>query len=206
MTTLAAVARYGVVHMASDSMTNVYDRPILGVPKIVRLPAGPDAEMLIGVCGDGAMIELLRSDLKVDGAPRPGEGLQPWATAVARAATDLAVSAVLVEDGRMSGSLVLGFAGQLWTIVHGQAVPHRDGVAAIGSGEGPAIGAMDALLGRGVDPVEAVVTAVQIAIARDRYSGGDVQLEVLDPPVARPVARKAAAKKTPAAGGRKGGA
>ncbi len=184
MTTVAAIARQGLVHMAADTMTNVYDRPVFGVSKILRLPAGPGAEMLVGVCGDGALDGVLRSDLKVKASPAAGDDLQAWASTVARAITEIAGGVGLMSEGRLDGSLLLGFAGRVWTVVHAQAVPHHDGVAAIGSGEGPAIGAVDALLERGVSPPEALESAVRIAIARDRYSGAPIQMELLRPPAA----------------------
>lgn len=112
----------------------------------------------------------------------PDSDPRSWAAAIARAITELAVEQGFTENGRMDGNLLLGWNGRLWTITHGQAIFHVDGVAALGSGEGPAIGAMDALLDCDCDrPADVVVTAVRIAIERDKHSAGHVQLEVLPP-------------------------
>lgn len=179
MTTVAALIHEGNVYMAADSRSNVYDRPIDGVRKILRVPAG-DGEILLGVCGDGALAGVLPTALKVEAPPETGVDAQPWANSVARAITEATLEARITnEAGRMDGSLILGAAGRLWTVSHMQAIPHLDNVAALGSGEGPAIGAMDALLPAGGNPVEILVHAVRIAIHRDRNSGGAVWLEVL---------------------------
>ena len=185
--------------MAADSMTNVYDRPIIGgCRKILRIAAGP-GEVLVGFCGDVGIPGLMASGLNVDEVPAGGEDPQPWADAVACAATGLAVAAGCVEDGRLAGSLLLGWDGRLWTLVHCGAVPHADGVAAVGSGEGPAIGALDAFLETGMAPGDAVRAAVLIGIRRDRHSAGPVQVEVLEP-VGRPARLATAARK----GGKRG--
>ncbi|WP_047892560.1 hypothetical protein [Micromonospora sp. RV43] len=179
MTTVVAAAVDGTVYMAADTMINVYDRPIPGgARKIVRLPAG-DGEVLIGVTGSGGLIGVVESLLKIDGEPGPDEDPQQWAFTVAKAVTELAAEAGLYEDGRMDGSLLLGWKGRLWTLVHACAVPHHDGRTALGSGEGPAIGALDALLDRDVPPETAVVDAVHIGCKRDRFSGLPIQVELL---------------------------
>ncbi|MGC4886680.1 hypothetical protein [Micromonospora sp. DT227] len=181
MTTVVACAVDGAVCMAADTMTNVYDRPIPGgARKILRLPAG-DGEVLIGVTGSGGLVGVVETLLKIDGEPRPDENPQRWAFTVARAVTALATDDGLLEDGTLDGSLLLGWNGHLWTLVHAMAVPHPDGRAALGSGEGPAIGALDALLDREVAPADAVVASVEIGCKRDRYSGLPIQVETLNP-------------------------
>ncbi len=194
MTTLLAVAHAGVVHMAADSLTNVYERPVVGVRKILRIPVADqthtNGEVLIGVSGDGALAALLRFHLKLDSAPAGTaladldgpDGPDAWAATVAQAITVIAQEHGVLEDGRLDGHLVLGYAGRVWTVVHCQAIPHGDGVAAIGSGEGPAIGAVDALLSTGMDPARAVPMAVRIGIERDKHSAGPVDYQRLDPP------------------------
>lgn len=168
------------VWMASDSLTNVYDRPIIsGVRKLLRLPAGGGYQVLLGVAGAGGLPGCLTANLKIDAVPLPGEDVDAWAHAIACAITDIATEAGLMEDGDIDGSVLLGWGGRVWTISQSCACAHPDGRAAIGSGEGPAIGALDVLLDTGVDPSEAVVRAAQVGIARDRYSGGPVQMERL---------------------------
>ncbi len=179
MTTVVAVAVGGAVFMAADSMTNVYERPVASARKIVRLAAG-DGEVLIGFAGDGGLPGALVANLKIDGQPAEGEDPQAWAWSVASATTEIGVEAGLVENGRLDGNLLLGWRGRLWTLVHRQAIPHPDGRGALGSGEGPAIGALDAFMAMGMEPAEAVTRAVQIGCNRDRYSGGPIRLEVLE--------------------------
>lgn len=181
MTTVAALATGGAVYMAADSMTNVYDRPVPSVTKVRRLPIGGGGECLIAVCGDGGLADMVTDLLSIDDAPASGADPQPWAAAVSRACTALAVEQGFTDGGRMDGTLLLGWNGRLWSMPHGQAIAHPDGVAALGSGEGPAIGAIDALMACDCDrePADVVVTAVRIAIERDKHSGGPVHLEVL---------------------------
>lgn len=164
MTTVAAVSDGEHVWMAADSLVNVYDRPIIGgVRKIRRLPVSESSDALIGFCGDGGLADLL--DARVTLPPAPADGdLQQWAASVSYAVTDAAVEAGLVEDGRIDGHLLLAYRGRLWTLLHAQAIPHPDGVAALGSGEGLAIGA---------------IRAVEIACLRDRYSGMPMQIEMI---------------------------
>lgn len=189
VTTVVAVARDGYVAMAADTVTNVYDRPIIGAAqKIVRgkLPAG--GEYLLGMSGDGALGGLLRAHLTIP--DDPGDP-QVWAAAIARRVTEVSAEYGCQHEGRLDGNLILGMAGRLWTVCHMQAIPHADGVAAIGSGEGPAIGAVDALLPEyqakapTAPTVEvlrkAVLTAAAIAIARDRYSELPITVETIGP-------------------------
>lgn len=167
--------------MAADSQTNVYDRPVFGIRKIARLLVG-HCEALLGLAGDGALLALVERAVtdttKPDAEPDP----QRWAAGVAQLVTEISVEAGLAEDGRMDGLLLLGGMGRLWTITHMQAIAHLDGVAALGSGEGPAIGALDALLAYGMKPERAVTKAVQIAIERDQHCGGDLLAERLAAP------------------------
>lgn len=184
MTTVVGLARDGAVWMAADTLTNVYERPIPGAArKILRLPAG-GGEILLGITGAGALVGILAAGLKVDGEPNPGQDPQPWAHAVAVAVTELAIDAGITENGKLEGSLLLGWSGQLWTLTHAGAIPHPDGIGALGSGEGPAIGALDALLHlgsavTGMGWAEMVRAAAEIGCRRDRYSGLPVDVEVL---------------------------
>lgn len=177
MTTVAAVASGGSVYMAADTCTNVYDRPIASARKLRTLAAGGE-RILLGLCGDGALADLAETELHLEDPPHDGAA-HLFAVHVARRLTTLSVDFGLVQDGRMDGSAVLGWRGRLWTLVHQQAIPHPDGIAAVGSGEGPAIGALDALLANGVDPAAAVLRAVEIGCARDRYSEPPIQVETL---------------------------
>lgn len=178
MTTVVACCDGDNVVMAADTCTNVYERPIVGgAVKIAYVDAG-DETVIVGFAGAGGLAGVVPT-LKFEDPPEDGEDPQAWAHGVAMAVTQAALEANLVEDGQMDGHLLLGWRGRLWTLVHAMAIPHPDGRAALGSGEGPAIGALDAFLQTGMRPVEAVRLAAEIACRRDRYSMPPIQLEVL---------------------------
>jgi ATP-dependent protease HslVU (ClpYQ) peptidase subunit len=196
LTTIVGYARNGAVYMAADTMTNVYERPIVGgARKLHRVKAGLDDEVLLGICGAGGLAGELPQHLKIDAVPglkidavpdgADDPDVQAWAHTVARAITEIAVEAGLVDDGKLDGHLLLGWGGRLWTLTHTMAIPHPDGVAAIGSGEGPAIGALDALVELAAngtipwDPLRFTITAAAVGIARDRYSGAPIDVEFL---------------------------
>lgn len=183
MTTVAAIARRGTVHMASDSMANIWDRPIIsGVPKIHRHPAAGGGAVLLGCSGDAGLGTLIRSGLKLDAAPAGDDDGQGFADAVALAVTELARDAGLLENGRMSATALLGWHGHLWTISHAVAVRHLDGIAAIGSGEGPAMGAMHALLDTSLTDEQIVRAAVRVGITLDKHSDSPIVYEALTGP------------------------
>lgn len=180
MTTVVAVAQDGIVVMGADRATNVYDRPVIGVTKIRRITPRHGDRFLIGYAGDGALPAVLERHLTVDDTPDIDAPHDPWASAIAEAISDIAMDRHITENGRLDGSLILACHGRLWTVSHMQAIRHLDGVAAIGSGEGPAIGAVDAALELGHTDIEAIVTlAVAIGCTRDRYSAGAPQVETL---------------------------
>lgn len=182
MTTVCAVARDGKVVMGADTMTNVYDRPVHGFAKVRRVVfTHGGGEALLGFSGSGALPDLLNAHLTIAAEPKDGAAdEQRWATAVAAAITDIAVEARLTDEGQMDSRILLGWGGRLWTIGHHMAIHHDDGIAAIGSGEGPAIGAIDYALQAGDTNLHTIVTrAVCIGINRDRYSGGTVTIETL---------------------------
>jgi ATP-dependent protease HslVU (ClpYQ) peptidase subunit len=182
VTTVAALARDGAVYMAADSSVNIYDRAISGgVKKIRRIKTG-DAEILIGCSGNAGLPGVVDGRLKVDAVPTDGQDPQPWADAIAFAVTSLAAEHHLFDDGSLDGHLILGWGGRVWSINTSVAVAHADGIAAIGSGEGLAVGAIDALLANtDADPPRIVTEAVMIACRRDRYSEPPIQVEYLPP-------------------------
>jgi ATP-dependent protease HslVU (ClpYQ) peptidase subunit len=164
--------------MGADSATNVYDRPIIdGARKLRRLQVGA-ADCLIGCCGAGGMADVIGYRLG-EMLPTDVDDIDRWAAGVAWAANALCIEVGLTEGGRQDGSLLLGYAGRLWVLSEVQAIRIPDGVCALGSGEGPAMGVLDVLLEQGSDPGCAVEKAVEIAIHRDRHSQGPVYLEHL---------------------------
>ena len=177
MTTVIACARDGHVWMAADTRTSVFDRPVLDAANKVRLFSVNYREpVLLGCAGAGGLLDLLEAEENlVLEEPLPDE-LDAWAADVARLITKLALEAGFRnDDGELDATLVLGYRGRVWTVTHNWAVPHRDGIAAVGSGEGVAIGALDALLGEGAGPGVATRIAARIACARDRHSDEPVR-------------------------------
>ncbi len=188
MTTVIGFARDGVVYMAADSQVSLCERPMPTVNKILRLPVGTrGAELLLAVAGDGALASLARRFLKFEGEPdlRDENDLVDFTDQLAICMGELAREHGALDEGRMAGMLLLGFAGRLWTVLHSNVVPHPDGLAAVGSGGDAALGAMDAMLAMGrveqVGPADCVVKAVLIAIGRDVNSSAPVHVEVLHP-------------------------
>jgi ATP-dependent protease HslVU (ClpYQ) peptidase subunit len=182
VTTVVGLAVDGMVFMAADSQVSLCERPMPGaVRKILRLPIDSGGEVLLGIAGDGALAGLARRFLKIATAPGSDEAdVVDFVERIAQGMSEVARDHGIVEEGRMAGLLLLGWGGRVWTLVHSQAIPHLDGVAAVGSGGDAALGAVDALRGFGVDPWDAVVRAVTIAIGRDINSAGPVRVEVLD--------------------------
>jgi ATP-dependent protease HslVU (ClpYQ) peptidase subunit len=185
VTTVAAVAAAGSVWMCADSMTNVFDRRMPGAArKIMRLEAR-SVPMLIGTSGNAGMTGRLRAAWNAEEAPllpneASAEQLQDWADEVSTLLTQPILDAGMVDaDGRMDGHFLLGAAGNIWTIYHHAAIRHADGRAAVGTGEGLVLGALDVMLGAGEAPEVALQRAVEIACARDLWSGLPMQFEVL---------------------------
>jgi ATP-dependent protease HslVU (ClpYQ) peptidase subunit len=182
MTTCVAVARDGRV------ATNVYDRLVVGITKIWRHQSanvpGSHGAFLLGYAGDGALPAIVALGLTVKDVPpidAADDQRDLWAAAMAHAITEQAIESHVTDSGgRLDGNLLLGHDGRVWTLTHMQAIPHRDGRAAVGSGEGLALGAVDAALALGHTDIEAIVTlAVRIGCQRDRYSDGQPQIVTL---------------------------
>lgn len=179
MTTVVAYAKGEHTIMAADTMTNVYDRPVPSARKIMRIGTTDQAgQLLLGCAGSGAAPALIEAQCSVESLPdfENSRDRNAWATAVASTVTGLYLEHQLVDGGLLDGTLLLASHGYLWTLTHHQAIAHPDGMAAIGSGEGPALGALHALIDSRVAPKKAVEKACEIGIRLDRYSGGPIQL------------------------------
>lgn len=175
MTTVVAFARGKHTLMAADSVTNVFDRPVPGIAKVIRCATtSKDGHYLLGFAGEGAGPSVINQHHSVACLPDFGDvsDRNGWAGAVATAITELYLEHSLIDGQRMDGSVLLAARGHVWTLTHHQAIPHLDGIAAIGSGEGPAIGALHALIDAGRSPRHAIRKAVAYGILLDRYSGG----------------------------------
>ena len=185
MTTVVAVADERGVWMAADTTTNIYDRPVTGwARKIIRLRAGAGTALL-GISGNAGIPGQVRrvwpdglSELPVDAEER-----QVWAEDIASELTVPLVEAGMVHEGQLDGHLLLGVPGAVWTIQHHMAILCPAGRGAVGTGEGPAMGAVDAFLQMKYQPDRAVELAATIACARDRWSGLPLQLESIELPV-----------------------
>lgn len=181
MTTVIAVRRGDEVVMAADSMTNVYDRPVYSAVKIHRMKTEGGGRVLIGVAGDAAF-NSFASIAPTLPAQEADETTQEWATGIAAAITHFAFEHRLTnEDGRLDGTLILASRDGIWTITHAHAIHHPDDIAAIGSGEGPAIGALTTALEFGVfrSLAAAAEHAVEIAIRFDKHTDGSIRVEQL---------------------------
>jgi hypothetical protein len=184
VTTVAGLAGSAGVWMAADTRTNVYDRPVGGAVKILRMPLADDQAVLIGFSGNAGMPGIARRAWDTDLCLPAGAGsLQQWCDDLASLLTEPMVAAGMTDAGLLDGNFLLGIPGAtdrpstLWTIGHHMAIRHEDHRGAVGSGEGPAIGALDALLALGAEPSTAVHQACAIAIRRDRWSGLPIHQE-----------------------------
>lgn len=185
MTTVVALARADGVWMSADTGTNVYDRPVTGVEKIRRLyDVDGHPVALAGVAGSGGALHILREVFEAERIVALGANDDPevWSYEIAARLTRAMVEAGLVdqETGLMDATVLLAVPGHVWTIEHHMAIRSPDGRGAIGSGEGPATGALDALLESvALEPGEVVRRAIRIAVCRDRWSLGPLQHEAL---------------------------
>lgn len=180
MTTIAALADGHTVWMAADTLTNVYERPVFGAArKIRRISLAGEAECLIAASGEGGFADMVTRHLKLDGIPGQDDA-DDWAASVAEAITDLGVERGFTEQGRLAGSLLLGWGGRLWTVVHAQAIAIPAGIAALGSGEGIAMGAMGHARDTGCsDDAFTVRSAVRIACRYDKHTAEPIHVQGL---------------------------
>jgi ATP-dependent protease HslVU (ClpYQ) peptidase subunit len=187
VTTVVALADQGGAWMAADTCTNIYDRPIRGwARKVMRLVTEDGCEVLFGVSGNAGMASKVRQAWGAGFPAPPGDPgeQQAWADDIAAALTVPMVEAGMVDDvGQLDGHFLLAFPGAVWTLQHHLAILSPDGRAAVGTGEGVAMGALDALLSVDVAPVRAVTRAAEIAVSRDRWSGLPLQVEAIELPV-----------------------
>src|SRR4051794_3627424 len=117
MTTLVAAAADGLIAMAADTLTNVYDRPIIGgAKKIRRLMVGGQLNALVGFAGCGGLVAVAQH-IAIDREPDPtsDRDCQEWAMSVAVELNRWSVETGITQDGRMDGSVLLGWGGRLWT-------------------------------------------------------------------------------------------
>lgn len=184
MTTVVALADERGVWMAADTMTNVMDRPILGwARKIIRLETSDGSPALIGIAGNAGMVSKIRQAWGegVPAVPADPDEQTAWADDIAASLTIPMVEAGMVDEvGQLDGHLLLAVPGLVWTLSHHLAILSPDGRAAIGTGEGPAMGALDAFLQLESEPRLAVEWAATIACNRDRWSGFPLQLESIE--------------------------
>lgn len=188
MTTIIGFTDGETVWMAADrlAVSRWEQKFELATPKIVRryvsTPTGKDGHngyALLGVSGPSAFVDLLkRMDL-----PNCGEDVDAWASAVARKFTRAATDRgkyLTDDEGRPSGTVLLGFAGHLWEIAAGAACRTPWPYLAVGSGDDVALGAMHVQTSGG-DPLltperiaRMLGTAMAAARCHDNGTGGAV--------------------------------
>jgi hypothetical protein len=183
MTTVVGLATEDGVWMAADSGTNVYDRPVGGAMKLLTLPLADEKTAVLGISGNAGMPAMVRRVWATDSnLPEADHLLDDWCAALATNLTVPMVEAGMTDpDGQLDGTFLLGLPATsndgptLWTLEHHMAIRMPDGRGAVGSGEGPAMGALDALLDASrLSPQFAVTRACGIAIERCRFSVGPV--------------------------------
>lgn len=181
MTTVAAFVDDGKVFMAADSCATVYDRHIRGVKKIRRYETVSGEQFLIGYAGITAIADCAESSLQIVVSTHSSDMimLNKFAFGIAKIISGVAIDCNITENGRLDATCLLAYRGNVWTISHMGAIHHENGIAAIGSGEAYAIGAMYALHSRSAPGPFVASEAVGIAIHNDIYSGGDVNIETL---------------------------
>lgn len=180
MTVVVAVADGARVWMGCDTLgVNGWDQKFHVESKIVRRQVG-EGECLFGIAGAGAVIEMFRYDLEI---PDLDGDVDRWVYDIARSITSLCASAtppVMNEAGTgINASVILGFAGRLWSIATNEAWK-RDPWTAIGSGDEYALGVLHACEHLGdLGPQDVIYLAVQAASRFDLHCGGDLHLETI---------------------------
>lgn len=174
MTTVAALAYGGDVWMVGDTATTLRGNRLAGsLRKVLQFSVGDDTSALLGVSGDGALAHLAQRVLADVAAP--GRDVDAWAHRIASVLTLVAVRNGLVDDGRIAGTMLLGYAGKLWALTHHQALPIPDGYTAVGSGGDIALGVLAAMAPQVNGPhiaVKVVRDAVLIAGRFDLHTDG----------------------------------
>jgi ATP-dependent protease HslVU (ClpYQ) peptidase subunit len=151
LTTILAVADEGWLYMAGDTYTRMYDRSCVdGLTKVHRLTFtdAPGEHVLMGGAGySSAGLAFASLPELLGPVPAPDADLRQWAGHVSRRVFRFLAKELLDDaDGDVSRcAYLIGYREKLFTIVHNGAIAHPDGVAALGSGEGVAIGAYLAL-------------------------------------------------------------
>lgn len=172
MTVVAAISHAGRIVMAADTATNYSGTYVDGAIKIRNLQVG-DQPALIAASGNGAILSIVERHLKLDHAPDPVDtgDVQKWADATATAISELCAGQTppLLEENRIDGAFLLGWAGHLIYLFTHQAVLVPDGIAALGSGCDVSLGAMHVAMKHDTAPDVAVVDAVHLAC---RFSEG----------------------------------
>jgi hypothetical protein len=170
MTVIAAIARDGKIVIAADRYTNYESQAVYGARKIRRY--GPEGKILIAGAGNLALQSVLSRQLKLDDAPAVDAGideLSDWADTVAMVATEILAGSdpPLLSDHEgqrfIDGTLLLGYAGQLFYLFTHQAAWASDGIASLGGASEVALGVMHTALRLGQTPEAAVVGAVELA-------------------------------------------
>lgn len=142
MTVVVAVTDGSRVEIAADSMTVDGAGYTTTVDKLVVLP---DRRIVAGAAGRAAVTGLLASALRTADDPTV-DTADDWAQNVAVTVSAAAVEAGLTDDeGGPEFQAIVAWEHRMWLIGDRCALPVRERYAAVGSGAGPALGAMHVL-------------------------------------------------------------
>lgn len=144
MTCIVSVVERGRVHMGADSMVTEGDTVIVSRdPKVWQ--SGP---CVVGACGDAAWWELLRDRVQWDRMSRcesEREFRRELLDEIRQRAKALGIDlrGEDDDDDSVSGSALVGVGGALYLCDHYLTVTRvAEPFASIGSGSGPALGAL----------------------------------------------------------------
>lgn len=174
MTVIAAIAKDGNVIMGCDTAATYGNTFIYkGEGKIVDITSGNGERILVGAAGNAAIMSVVKRDLGIFSTPSPDvsdEDADDWANATAQGITAILseCSPSLLSGGgddapSVDGMLMLAWRGHLWLVFTHSAIRPSNGIVAIGSGQDVALGAMNAAVTFGADPLDAVHEAVSLA-------------------------------------------
>jgi ATP-dependent protease HslVU (ClpYQ) peptidase subunit len=174
VTVIAAIAKDGNVIMGCDTAATYGNTFVFkGEGKIVEVTAADGERVLVGAAGNAAIMSVVKRDLSIFSTPAADasdEDADGWANATAQAITAILseCSPSLLSGGgedasSVDGMLMLAWRGHLWLVFTHSAIRPSNGIVAIGSGQDVALGAMNAAVTFGAEPIDAVHEAVSLA-------------------------------------------
>lgn len=173
MTVIAAIATPTHVVMGSDIMADYGGAVILKASsKVFALKASDGERVLIGAAGNIGLGPLVRQGVVIESTPDPSDvdATDEWASTIATAISGVCADATppmtVTTDGAASGldgMLLMAWRQHLWYVTTHAAFRAESGVAAVGSGDEAARGAMHAALDYGASAEDAVNSGIRWA-------------------------------------------